>query len=121
MQRRQYIRIPSVLLVQIAITNRDKNVVWKTIFQGFTRDINEAGVCLEVNNLDDSLVDKLNNSEYLFSLTIDLPNREHPLKVFAEPRWLQKVEDGNIHRYKIGVLFLDINEHDVKAIIKTKT
>ncbi|MCP4482726.1 MAG: hypothetical protein GY817_08265 [bacterium] len=117
-QDRKYIRISSVLPVQIIITDKNKNVVWKTTFQGFTRDINEAGVCLEITNFDDSLITKINSGDYLFSLSIDLPNNEKLIQVFADPRWIKSIGDDTFKRYAIGVLFTDITEHDVHLIIK---
>jgi hypothetical protein len=115
---RKYIRINSVLPVQATITDIDKNVVWKTSFFGFTKDINEAGVCLEINNFDDNLAENLIQNKYLLFLSIDLPNLEEPVQVYSTPCWIEKVKSANSNKYKIGVSFVNIHEKYAQKIIK---
>src|SRR5574344_158989 len=118
MEQRKYLRIQTFLPVLITVLDQNKNVVWNTTFQGFTRDINKTGVCLEINNFDDNLAKKILENKYLLQLSIDFPNLETPIKVYSEPRWFNQSNQDHFNRFKIGVSFLDLKEKDSKDIIK---
>lgn len=116
--KRKYIRISTVIPLEFSITNKDKEEIWKTVYQGYTRNINAGGICIEVSNFDDNLADKLSSGEFLFHIRIDMPNQEKPIEAYVDPRWVQKTEDSFIKKIFIGVAFFEINEIDKNKIVK---
>lgn len=117
-EQRKYVRIPTVIPVQFSVVNKNKELAWNTSYQGFTRDLNEGGICLEINNLDDNLITRLTSDEYLLLVHIDLPTKDRPIDAYAQPRWVKKLKDTFPNKCMIGVSFDTVTEEDRTAIIK---
>ncbi|MFC1485362.1 PilZ domain-containing protein [bacterium] len=116
--QRKYVRIPTVIPLEFTIVNQKKEIIWQTVYQGYTRNINQGGVCIELANLDDNIAAHLLEQDYLLCLNIDVPTRENPITIYADVRWLKKIKDSFPNKYKLGVCFLDIKEADVRSIVK---
>ncbi|MFH1714767.1 MAG: PilZ domain-containing protein [Elusimicrobiota bacterium] len=115
---RKYVRIPTVIPVEFAVVNDAHEIVWQTTYQGYTRNINQGGVCLEVSNLDDNLSKRLSDGDYLLKLSINLPTQDEPIIAYVSPRWVTKIKQDVATKFRIGVAFHTIADGDKNKIIK---
>ncbi len=115
---RKYIRVPFTLPVSVLLVDKDANLMWQTVYQGFTRDINDGGLCVDIVNFDDKLAEKVLNEGYSFLLNVDLPNSSSTLSIPSQPKWIDKSQTNLMQKYKIGVFFTAPAEKDTRNLVK---
>ncbi|MDD5584979.1 MAG: PilZ domain-containing protein, partial [Candidatus Omnitrophica bacterium] len=104
-ERRQYIRISTVLPVEFFTVDRDGKRITPWL-QGFTRDIGRGGICLVVNDLWQGFWDKFNTPGATLSLKINFPFGK-AIFVTAKPSWQVRETKGDFTQYKIGLEFIN--------------
>ncbi|MBN2831102.1 MAG: hypothetical protein JXL82_02330 [Candidatus Omnitrophica bacterium] len=72
-EQRKYIRIDTVLPVQLRLESLDGSHFISGWLQGFTNNISRGGICICINNLDPSLVGIIQNRQARISLEIEIP------------------------------------------------
>jgi hypothetical protein len=116
--KRREDRISIIIPIEFNIVNKEKEIVWKSGYQGYTRDINKSGLCIEVVNLDENVSEKLAQGEYGLFLNIIVPNREEPITSYVSVKWIKKNKDSFPLKFHIGVQFESISENDINTILK---
>ncbi len=126
MKQRRYKRDDLFLPVSIEVLDKNRKLVWNTIFHGFTFDFNKYGICLKIRNFDSNLISSINlEDKYIFKLIIDIPNYDYSVEAFVEPIWCtEEVKFGSVIS-RLGASFVDIDKKDIfvlnKYIKKIKT
>lgn len=125
-ERRRYVRLETVFPIEFQVRSKETGTSVSTLKQGFTRDVSEGGMCLEVNELDTGLVDSMRLPNSQLDLFIDLPHHEEPITATAEVRWDRKINPvrGNAsnggfpNKYIFGVEYVHIEDGVRKEIIR---
>jgi len=109
-ERRKFVRLPYVLPVEFYLVSPDHSEYQSDLIQGFTRNVSRGGLCLEVNDLKESLALAGLSGKAELLLFINLPFNRHPVKVYGRAAWLKR-DDFCPHnnRFILGVSYLDIN------------
>ena len=115
--RREYVRLQTVFPVEFQVIGEGREKALSGLIQGFTRNIGEGGMCIEVNDLDDALAVNLRDRSARLSLTINIPLSAEPVKALATATWLKKVKETYPNRYLIGVSYDLINELTRQRVI----
>lgn len=108
--RRKYIRINTVFPVSFQIHSARESTTVDALRQGFTRDISEGGMCLEINELDKESVNKLYDIKTRIDLYIDVPFHRESLRAKGQPRWINKADGEFPNTYHVGVEYVEIAE-----------
>jgi len=107
----------TVFPVEIAWDGEDGS---RNLFQAFTRDVSEGGMCLELKRLG-SETDRIAVEPYpRLSLTINTPFSA-PIRAHARIVWLKKQEAPYPVRYIFGVAYTDIAPVFQKRLIRYAT
>jgi len=112
-ERRQYIRLDTVLPVQFRILSPDPSD-W---LQGFTNNIGKGGICLSVNNLEPELARILKSQQARLSLSIEIPLSANPITACAKAIWVKDIP-GQINRYLIGLSYDEITNAASKRLMR---
>ncbi|MBN3041098.1 MAG: PilZ domain-containing protein [Candidatus Omnitrophica bacterium] len=104
LERRKYIRINSVLPVELYLTDSQgkRTTPW---LQGFTRDIGKGGICLFINDLWPGFFEKFSGSGLNLSLRIDLGFKHKPLVFKAKVVWTKQEKLDEFCQYLFGLEF----------------
>lgn len=116
MKRRTYIRLNAVFPVEFQFLDPKTSAEISDIKQGFTRNISKGGICLEVNNLEESLERILKESNTKLKLTLHIPLGYKEIKATANIAWYEKIKDSHPNQYLIGLAFLNIDPKDRRRI-----
>jgi hypothetical protein len=117
LEKRKYVRLESVFPVDYAIIDPDhpdKEDSWQ---QGFTCNVSEGGLCLNINKMDAALVSRLTQGRVQLDLKIRIPLYLPPIRATAAIAWVDKVEDEIPSRYLIGLKFITIAKKDSRRMI----
>lgn len=116
-ERRRYIRLNTVFPVEFKIVSLDGSQVFSEFAQSFTRDVNEGGMCLEINNLKDELAEKLSSKTAKLVLQINMPFSAKPIHATAQVAWTKKVKEEHPNKFFIGVSYETISDLERRRII----
>ena len=114
-ERRQYIRISTVLPVEFRIIDEDGKAVTPWL-QGFTQDISKGGICLVVNDLWWGYIDKISPHGTRLYVRINLPFKGKLISNEAKVVWFRQDNLKEFNRYIVGLEFLDIQEKGIKSL-----
>ena len=115
-ERRKYIRLNVIFPVEFQFIDPETSGSISEIKQGFTRDVGKAGICLEVNNLEDGLEQVLKEGRARLDLRLHVPLARPETKAIAKIAWHEKIKSGYPNKYLIGLSFLQIDPKDSKRI-----
>lgn len=107
----------SVFPVEFRVISFDEKDFLSSWLQGFTRDIGQGGICLEVNNFDSALAARLKNKQVKLSLKIDLPVSNRPVAATASLSWFQEKE-GSPGKYSLGLSYDSIDPLQNKRMMR---
>lgn len=116
-ERRRYIRLDTVFPIEFQIVSLDGSQVLSEFAQSFTRNVNEGGMCLEVNNLDEELAEKISSKAVKLSLQINMPFSAKPISATARVAWIKKIKQDYPNKFLIGVSYETISDVDRKRIL----
>ncbi|MBN2143461.1 MAG: PilZ domain-containing protein, partial [Candidatus Aureabacteria bacterium] len=115
--RRRYIRIRTVFPVLISpVWDRDPVVSLKR-YQGFTKDISQHGLCVEVNELGD-LNPIFFQKGLELKIDIEVPFRQKALSGRAHIIWLNQDSGSLGVRYLLGVQWIDNINSDHRLLFQ---
>ncbi|MBM3243412.1 MAG: hypothetical protein FJZ12_01060 [Candidatus Omnitrophica bacterium] len=116
-EQRRYIRLDTVLPVQIRLESLDGSRFISEWLQGFTNNISSGGICLCINNLDPRLADIVEKRQARVSLEIELPIVKNPINAIARISWVNKAH-GVANKYFIGLCYEVIDKKKNNSIIR---
>ncbi|RKY32331.1 MAG: hypothetical protein DRP74_02780 [Candidatus Omnitrophota bacterium] len=115
-ERRQFIRLDTVLPVQFRIIGIDSKKFLSDWLQGFTNNIGKGGICLAIINLNPDLSGILKNKEAKVVLSIEIPVSITPISASAKVAWVKDVP-GEPARSLVGLTYEDIKPAAAKLLI----
>ena len=117
MERRRYIRIPTVLTVQFFLISQEGKKISSWI-QGFTENVAKGGIALWVNEINWQYWDKISSrqAEVFLNISLSFPRRN--IFARAKPVWTKKTKNGIFDRYGIGLEFSKISAKDRLALVR---
>jgi len=115
-EHRKYIRLNVVFPVEFQFIDPDTSGSVSEIKQGFTRNVAKAGICLEVNNLEEGLEQALKEGKVNLDLRLHVPLARPEKKAIAKIAWHEKIKSGYPNKYLIGLSFLQIDKKDSDSI-----
>ncbi|MCF7877232.1 MAG: PilZ domain-containing protein [Candidatus Omnitrophica bacterium] len=116
-ERRQYIRLSTVLPVEFFLADKGGKKITPWV-QGFTQDIGKGGIRLVVNDLWWGFWDKFNQPGNKIFLRIMLPLKKEPLFLEALIKWKESKELKNFRQYRIGLEFVKGKKKKSNSIFK---
>lgn len=116
-ERRKYLRLETVFPVEFQLYSKNKKETVSALLQGFTRDVSEGGMCLEVNELENGFVHQLELEDTELKLYINMPHHKEPIEANAGLRWSKKIKEGFPNKYVIGLEYIHIPNNVRKSII----
>ncbi len=116
-EQRKYLRLDTVLPVQIRLESLDGSRFISGWLQGFTNNVSSGGICLCLNNLDSSLAKIIEARQARISLAIELPSFKKPINARARIAWMRNIH-GTPNRYLVGICYEDINPILNRRIIR---
>lgn len=112
--RREYIRLDTVFPVGFKLYSSERD---KRLSQGFTRNISDGGMCLEVKELENEFIQEITKTGMELDLFIEMPHKDRPINAKASIRWLSKVEADFPDSYMLGVEYIENFSKEYKQII----
>jgi hypothetical protein len=116
-QKREYIRLESAFPVEFQTiegpTDREPQ-----IYQGFTRDVSKAGICVETFTVRGKNLVNLSPNETRLRLIINIPSESETTIALGTVRWITKSEEMTVDRYSMGISFDEIAGPDLENIMK---
>lgn len=116
-ERREYIRINSVLPVEFFVINNEgkRATPW---LQGFTHDICKGGIQLFINDLWWGFWDRFNYKDAQIFLRIDLPFSKRTISTKAKVVRFDQERARDFNRYIVGLKFLDLDKKEADTLLK---
>ncbi|MDD2752558.1 MAG: PilZ domain-containing protein, partial [Candidatus Omnitrophica bacterium] len=109
--RRKYIRLDTVFPVQFALVGKDRwDIFLSEWLQGFTRNVSQEGICLEINNLCAEWIVVMRQQRADLSLKIELPFLDKEIPAIGRIAWIEEPSQG-IDKYLIGVHFAEMDPY----------
>jgi len=114
MDSRKYIRIPSVIPVDIQLVSKTSGPMENVIRTGLTQDLSAEGLCVQVRTLPEPLAKhaRENSSDLVLYLDLALPGQR--VRVQANVVWCRPASKGLL----FGLQFEDLVDTQRKALIK---
>jgi len=116
-ERRHYVRLNTVFPVDFQIFSKETNRPISDLKQGFTRNVSEGGMCLEVSNMDDDLINTMSLKNRQLNLFINTLRHDEPVEAKAEVRWNRKIKDNFPTKHLLGIEYVSIEDSVRKQII----
>ncbi|MBN1913032.1 MAG: PilZ domain-containing protein, partial [Candidatus Omnitrophica bacterium] len=91
--------------------------VFSEWLQGFTNNISRGGICLEINNLNPLLAEKIHSQEVRLSLVLEIPVSKDTVKARARIAWVRRMAGQN-DRYLLGLSYEEISPLDNNRIMR---
>jgi c-di-GMP-binding flagellar brake protein YcgR len=117
-ERRTYVRLEKSLPVRFKISGKHMN----KIYPATTKNISHGGLCLEVHQNKEELIETLSAKEHKLGIDIDalIPNQDRsvsakPVWVDSRVDWAQKPDQKN-PVLTMGLEFEDLSEENRKKI-----
>lgn len=117
-ERRHYCRISTIFPVIFTVYKNPNESLKR--FQGFTRDISENGICLELNDLDPAFSEWL-REHYLFRIDIEVPFQKTPINAEVIVAWRVAQKDTLGLKHVLGMQFKDTELRERKTLFKYAT
>ena len=114
-EQRKYIRLNSIFPVELYLKEPGKTKA--RLVQGFTRDVSFGGICLTVNDPDDSLVALIEDTKTVLDVHINMPVTHHPIEVTARVAWHDMTQARHHKRLLIGLSYENISAKDKNRIM----
>jgi hypothetical protein len=108
-ERRAYIRLNSVFPVEFKFVGLSGEEIAPGWHQGFTRDISTGGLCLTVNNLDESVAGLLEEKKAKLFLQIHVPLAEQASGALAQVAWIRCIKKEPPNQYVLGLAYEEIS------------
>ncbi|MFA5411521.1 MAG: hypothetical protein WC321_06695 [Candidatus Omnitrophota bacterium] len=115
-ERRQYIRLDTVLPVEFHLISLDGKKSLSERLQGFTNNVSKGGICLAVNNLKPDLAGLIMDKQAKISLSIELPITKKIISALADSAWVSE-EASRPDSYLIGLSYAEIDQQQNKQLI----
>ncbi len=115
--RRQYLRLDTVLPVEFRLVSCDGKHFLSEWFQGFTNNIGKGGICLTVNRFSADAAEKLASQKAQFSLEIETPFTKRLVSARGAAAWMRQDTDG-VGRYLFGVRYEQIDAADGRMLLR---
>jgi hypothetical protein len=115
LERRKYLRLNSCFPVEFSLCFSSNNPVSHQ-YQGFTCDVSEGGLCLQVKNLNPADAELVLDKKPRLELVINVPIWGKPVKALAEIAWVKK-DDSADNIFYIGLSYIDIEPTGRKRIV----
>jgi len=106
--QRRYIRLDTVFPIEVRILSLDGGSSLSEGLQGFTRNISEGGICLEISGLTAELLSLIKAKQVKMYLKMDFPVLKNPVDALAQIAWVSN-EPDNPNRYSIGLRYEKID------------
>lgn len=116
-ERRRYVRLETVFPIEFQVFLKEKDQAISGLMQGFTRNVSEGGMCLEVNELENGFVNEILFPNNELGLYINIPHKKEPIKARAEVKWHKKIKETFPNKYQFGVEYIHIEDKVRKEII----
>ncbi|NLE90981.1 MAG: hypothetical protein GX598_00330 [Elusimicrobia bacterium] len=116
-ERRQYIRLDSVLPVQFRVFCGDKKEDSPDWLQGFTSDISKGGICLAINNPSRQLLELVSDPQTVLDLIIEIPLIKTPVTASGRVAWVKEMP-GPGRKCLIGLIYENIDERQNDRIMR---
>jgi hypothetical protein len=113
---RRYYRIPSIVPVDFQLQGATNEPLDPEIRTAFTRDLSEAGLCLEVHSLPAALVTRLQDVTTEMRIEVDINLSGRTLRIPGRVAWRRPMTEGKRQGYQLGVQFRDVSAADAAAI-----
>jgi len=115
-ERRGYIRLNSCFPVEFSLYFTKTKPISRE-YQGFTRNISKAGLCVSVRNLNQGDTDLVFQKKVRLNLNINVPLSASPTSATAEIAWCEKDdEDSSGRTYLLGLSYADIDHKEKERI-----
>ncbi len=115
--RRSFIRLEHVFPVEFQFLDVP-NAGLSVWYQGFTQDINEVGLCLTINHLDESAASALEAKKNFLLLHINIPLGSDTVTATGRPVWAKKLKSAPFACYQVGVAYERIAPKDNIRIMR---
>lgn len=117
-EKRRYVRMSTVFPVEIQLHDATGEKLLKTLLQGFTRDVGEGGMCVELKIFGKKIEDLLGSPNIKVSLYINPIFSRKPIQAFGRLAWCSKESSSSASAfYRIGVQYIQIEEKNRRRII----
>ena len=114
---RQYVRLKSVCPVEFTIVRLQSDILGMDWQKGYTRNVSRGGLCLETEELRDTVIKYLKQQNLYLELRLHVPLTHAPIRAVAEVAWYRKVGEETANAYIIGLKFRSIVEKDLSRIL----
>jgi hypothetical protein len=116
--RRQYIRVPTVVPVVYQFFCKSTGAPDAEIRTGFTQDLSDRGLCLQTGVLPATLAQLLENQALDdLGIYLDIATPERGLRVLGRIAWRQLVPQQSLKRFVVGIEFQLVSPAD-RAMIR---
>jgi hypothetical protein len=116
-ERRKYIRLDTVLPVQLRLESLDSKQPLSPWLQGFTNDIGHGGICLCVNDLSPGLINLIQGKKLKLAIEINMPLGGNAICAWVSLAWIKEV-GGLSNRYLLGLDYEKINSGQNRTLIR---
>jgi len=116
-ERREYCRIPVLIPVVISISYKKDTQEMVSKFQGFTKNISETGLCLEMNDLDGVFADFLVDDN-VFHIELEVPYRKDMISSEVSLSWNRDGVSSHGKCHFVGVSFLNLTDKECLDLFK---
>jgi len=118
--RRRYVRLNKIFPVELTIVDLNNNPL-SDLLQGFTRDVSFDGLCVEINDFDESFLKALVANQAKVVLNLNLPLKRMAVKAVANLAWEKKTAAPYPRSYLLGLSYEAIDKKAQRNIIRFAT
>ena len=115
--KRQYVRMKTVIPVEVQLLAPDGTSSPSKLLQAFTRDISAGGLCLELKSFGPQTENFLHAPGVFFQLTINPPFSTSPIQAVAKIAWIHREEKFLPVHYTIGVSYTQIDARARRRLV----
>ena len=115
-EKRKYIRLDTVFPVEFQLVN-DKKEPLSEMYQAFTKNISEGGLCIEIRSEKDKEPFKLISNETKIKLIVNIPTGVIPTQSYAVVKWQQRISEPILDINMFGVEYTEIEDLNKKMIV----
>lgn len=108
--RRKYVRLETVFPIEYQVISAEKGEAITDLQQGFTRNVSKGGMCLEINELQKGVVEKMGKPGTRILVYINMPFSKDPIKAETKVMWRKKLENGLLNKYLFGIEYINMLE-----------
>jgi len=117
-ERRRYLRLNSILPLELRLFDAPSRAWLSDTLQGYTQDVSEGGLCIQVLHLAASHLRWFQDAELRLQLTVYLRAFGEPVKATARIAWLEPLEGHDGHGYRLGITFEQITSADRARLMR---